>query len=178
MKKSLVVVVACLLGSLAGYAQGYVQFANIGTGLNSPFKNVDNTALTGTGFYVELLAGADAASATTSIVPLFTGSFGAGYFNGGSRNVANVTGGSAFAVVRVWDSMGGTLATYAAAAATVGAKIATSNPFAVTLQPSSTLPPTIMTGMPSLQLMTVVPEPSTLALAMLGIGALLLRRRK
>jgi len=182
--KKILVLVGCLVGGLSAFAQGYVNFANLGTGVNSPFRNVGGaTPLSGAGFMVELLTGASQAAVTTSITPLFTGSFNAGFFNGGSRTVPAsdvfTSGGNTFtwAMVRVWDSVGGTITTYAAAQnAGHGATLAWQSP----VQASATLPAAAMAGMPLINGTgnLVVPEPSTIILGALGAAALLFRRRK
>lgn len=181
--KKILVLVGCLVGGLSAFAQGYVNFANLGTGVNSPFRGVSGTALSGAGYMVELLTGATQAGVATSITPLFTGSFNAGFFNGGSRTVPAsdvfTAGGGTFtwAMVRVWDSVGGTLTSYAAAQAVGhGATIAWQSP----VQTSATLPAAAMAGMPLINGNgnLVVPEPSTIILGALGAAALLFRRRK
>jgi hypothetical protein len=49
--------------SAPAFGQGTILFANVGTGLNAPIFDADGTTrLAGTGFSVELLAGATAAS--------------------------------------------------------------------------------------------------------------------
>jgi hypothetical protein len=78
-------------------------------------------------------------------------------------------------IVRAWDSRTG--ATYDAATTK-----AESDPISLltgndTSGGTPTLPPTTLTGLQSFQL-EVVPEPSTIALALLGAGLLLFRRRK
>src|SRR6266542_4236493 len=86
MKKILVLAV-CLVGGLSAFAQGYVNFGNLGTGVNSPIKDVNGVLLNGAGYYVELLVGPTANSVADSITPLFIGSFSSGYFLGGTRTV-------------------------------------------------------------------------------------------
>lgn len=183
MKKTLIAV-ACLVGSLSAFGQGYLNFANLGTGVNSPFRTDTGVVLTGAGYNVELVVGLTATTVADSLAPLFTGSFGAGFFNGGSRTVpaADINGtGQTFVMVRAWSTQGGTLTTYAAAVA-AGALTGTTVAFSATPQPSNLLPPNPLTGMPLINgngnLVSVVPEPTTLALAALGIGALFIRRRK
>ena len=183
MKKALILI-ACLSGGLSAFAQGYVNFANIGTGVAAPFHDNNGTALTGGGYMVQLLAGTAAGSATDALTPIFSGNFASGFFNAGSITVpaGDISGGSAFFVVRAWSTMGGTVLSYAAAQSTVGALWGTTTAFQVTPQSSATLPPAALAGMPQLNgngnMIQTVPEPTVLALGVLGVGALLLRRRK
>jgi PEP-CTERM motif len=186
MKKTLTVIV-CLVGSLTAFSQGYVNFANLGTGVNSKFNDVNGVALTGTGYMVELLAGQT--SPTDSLTPVFMGSFASGYFNGGSVTVPaadiDASGNSVFQV-RVWNTLGGTITSYAAAIATgSGSSTGVTASFTVKPQVSTTLPPAALAGMPLINgtgnltpTPAVVPEPSVLAMAFLGLGALFIRRRK
>lgn len=181
--KKLALVTLLLIAAVGAQAQGYVNFANIGAGVNQPMRNTVGTAapvlIAGTGIYVELLAGSTAdVSSMSPVGAMFMGSFANGYFNGGSRNVTTVTGTSAFAAIRAWSTQGGTLTSWSAGNV-VGNQAGITAPFAITLQPSSTLPPAVMTGMPGLTLTTVVPEPATLVLGALGLAGLLcIRRRK
>lgn len=81
--------------------------------------------------------------------------------------------------IRAWDNRGGTLTTWAAAlganppVATGHSELLANLP--VTVAP--TTPVASLTGLTSFNL-TIVPEPSLIALGALGLGALLLRRRK
>jgi hypothetical protein len=172
--KKLLLTAAAMLAVLGAHAQGTVNFANIGTGVNAPFNDVGGAALAGANWSVELLAGSSA-TALNPVVTL-TPTFSAGYFNGGSQNVGFA--GAGFYQVRVWNTAAG--ATYAAAAAnaTLG-RIADSGALAITPTQPATPPgtPAPLAGLTSLTL-TQVPEPSTIALGLLGAAALLIRRRK
>jgi len=84
--------------------------------------------------------------------------------------------------MRVWDNKGGTILTWDQAITTAGVAYGSSDLFTVpfslggTLSPPNT-PPNLQ-GLQSFQL-TVVPEPSVIALGVLGAGCLfMLRRRK
>lgn len=194
--KKLAVTIACLVGGLSAFGQGFVSLANLGAGVNSPFKDSSGVAISGSGYTVELLTGATAASVADSISPFFTGNFLAGgYFNAGSRTVplADVFAWAAspnaaapngtFAMLRVWSNLGGTVSTYAQATLTAGAQIGTTAVWETPVQTSTTLPAAAMFAMPLINgtgnlTPVAVPEPSTITLGMLGVAVLLLRRRK
>lgn len=177
MKKILLTAVA-MLAALSLYGQGNVNFANAGVGLNSPFTDATAAgARLGAGTWtVELWAGADAGSLALAGAA-YTGAFANGYFNAGQRTVANVTGTSAFAQVRVWDNMGGTITSYTQASGTAGVRFGQSSVFAITLTTAPATPATMVNLGPVA--VDVIPEPSTIALGLLGaVGALMFRRRK
>jgi len=177
MKKILLTAVA-MMAALSLYGQGNVNFANAGVGLNAPFFDVGGSTRLGAGTYtVELWAGPDANNLALAGAA-YTGSFANGYFNAGQRTVSNVTGGTAVAVVRVWDNQGGTITSFAQASTTANVRFGSSaTPFNISLTTAPATPAT-MTGLTSITL-AVIPEPSTIALGILGaVGAFLLRRRK
>jgi hypothetical protein len=179
--KKLLIIAAFMAAALSTSAQGTVNFVNRITGtLDAPVFGIDGvTPLNGSGFMAQLYAGtsADSLQAVGNPAPFRTGT-GAGYWNPTAapstealRVVNGIAGGAnAFVQVVAWDVASG--ATYAAA----GIKGA-SPVFQVALggagNPPST--PAVLTG---LQSFSLVPEPSTIALGLLGAAALLLRRRK
>jgi len=79
--------------------------------------------------------------------------------------------------MRVWDNQGGAITSWAAAVARGDVATGFSDPFNVTMSANASIPPPNMVGLTSFNL-TVVPEPSVIALGALALGALLLRRRK
>ena len=178
--KKIAILAVSLLVVAGSYAQGTVNFANAGAGLNAPiFDENGTTKLAGAGFMVELLAGTTATSLAAVGTPTtFLSGGGAGYFNGGVITVPGIAAGtSGFFAVRAWnDSLG---ATYALASA-AGHGYGTSSPFQVTTGGAGTPagPPATLVGLTSFSLVAAVPEPSTIALGLLGAAALLLRRRK
>ncbi len=173
--KKILIVVASVLVSVGTFGQGTINFSNVGPGLNAPISKADGTKLSGDKYKAELLVGSSASSLTAVATSAFSSTASAaGLFLGGSVTLAGQAGGtSPFIQVRAWDTTTG--ATYAAAttkgASTVfvlGAKLGdpSANP--------PTTPPALL-GMTSFSL---VPEPSVIALALLGGAALLMRRRK
>lgn len=83
--------------------------------------------------------------------------------------------------VRAWNNAGGTIVSWAAVLAAEGTANEVANGvsdiFSMTPAVSPTPQPN-MTAMTSFNLVAPVPEPSLIALGALGLGALLLRRRK
>jgi hypothetical protein len=177
--KKLALIAVGLVTACAMYAQGTLNFANIGGGgLNSPFKDAAGVNLTGQ-YKVELLAG-PSASSLSSIVVLTT-TFAAGYFNGSSQSIANLTSTSGFALVRVWSDLTATSwANVSSGFYGVSGGIAAPTPFGITVTAPATPAgtPASMVNMPAISLIPVVPEPSVIALGAVGLAALLLRRRK
>jgi len=174
--KKILIVVASVLVSVGTFGQGTVNFSNVGPGLNAPITNVDKTTkLAGDKYKAELLVGSSASSLTPVATTTFsTTPSAAGLFLGGTVVLAGQAGGTTpFMQVRAWDTTTG--ATYAAASIkgagavfTLGAK----------LGDPSAVPPTTPPALQGMASFSLVPEPSVIALALLGGAALLLRRRK
>lgn len=187
MKKLLLTVASVLTVALAGYSQGTVTMSNVGAGLNAPITGVGGSPNLGSGFWAQLYAGAQGtgASALTAVgspVEFAAGGFPAGYFNGGTVTIPTIAGGvTATLQVRAWDGSGGNSYEAAVSAGKDAGESATFDTLLGndTSGPVPTLPAT-MTGLKSFSLQpgTVIPEPSTIALGLLGLSALLIRRRK
>jgi hypothetical protein len=188
MKKTLIAVAVGLSFVGGVYAQGTVDFRNKNAGLTPPFDvpiyDVDGTTkLSGANFLAQIYFSATQngsfAPITDPAAPFRTGG-GAGYWNYGTdftRVLTGIAAGTAAWIqVRVWDSTAGATPD---AAKLGGGKWGDSNIFSVTTGGSGNPPavPATLIGMTSFQLQQV-PEPSTIALGVLGLGALLLRRRK
>jgi len=143
--------------------------------------------VSGTGFTAELWAG-PAASAEGSLAAVSSALGGVSSFRtGGAAGLWNAQlatipgvpeGGTATIQVRVWDNRGGTITTWAAALA-AGSTLAHGKSDVVQVPGLGlvTVTPPFPTNLRSFNLQAV-PEPSTIALGVLGVGALLLRRRK
>jgi hypothetical protein len=107
-----------------------------------------------------------------------------GFWTGSSPAVPGVVGGGADRakfIIRVWDNRGGTVTTWQQVLA--DNNIPRGDSGIIRLDAALGLAPSIpapnMVGLESFQLFTVVPEPSVIALGVLGAGCLfLLRRRK
>jgi hypothetical protein len=189
MKKTLTAVAVCLSFAAGVYAQGTVDFRNRNTaaGLDAPVyqDSVGGTKLGNANFVANIFYSATQNGSFTAITdpaaPFRTGT-GAGYWNFGTdftRVIPGIAGGgSAWIMVRVWDSTKG--ADYATAKA-AGSAWGDSNAFQVNPLGGAGSPPSVpavLAGLQPFALTNAVPEPSTIALGMLGAAALLLRRRK
>ena len=143
--------------------------------------------LQGTGFSAQLWVGTDVdhlAPCTASIggavlTSTFRTGSGAGLLNTATAFAGLDAGTSVLAVLRVWDNQGGTILSYAealaknAATGSGGTQVALGG---VSANGTIFANPNLL-GLTSFQL-HIVPEPSVIALGVLGLGALLLRRRK
>lgn len=178
MKKLILMTV--LLGGLSTsmYAQGTVQFDNTGGGLiylgagntNPVAVSINGELLGGTPY--TSLASLSGANALTAV------DFGVVQNANGTSYIVPGTpvGTAAQLQVLLWD---GNATSYLAAVA-AGANVADSglfsNPTGGAGAPPG--PPTTLTGMPSLHLVSAVPEPSVIALGCLGVVSLIAFRRR
>lgn len=98
---------------------------------------------------------------------------------GGAVTSKHGVGEPAAYQVRAWDNKGGTITTWAAALA-ASQRGETGAGFSDVIGVTLTTPPDATRNLLGLQSfnLTIVPEPSLIALGALGFGALLLRRRK
>jgi hypothetical protein len=181
MKKLTATLLASSLLGLVAFAQGTVNFANLGVGLNQPILlNDGTTKVPSTGYTAELLAGTSAANLASVATTGFL-STAPGYFNGGVVTLAGITAGTAgFFEVRVFSTASGSFANAQTANAlnTWGQSAV----FSVTTGGAGAPPgpPASLTTLQGFNLNSggVVPEPSSLALAGLGAAALLVFRRR
>jgi len=152
--KKFVLTALCALISVSAFAQGTIQLSNIGKGI----VTIDGAAA-GPGSATVQYADADnnLVGGTASIL-------GAGFFSGGSTTLEGLTGEVSLKLAGTVD----------------GANYSFSDPFTVTLGGAGT-PPSPAAALPGdfsgLNISTI-PEPSTIALAVLGGAALFFRRRK
>lgn len=154
--KKFVLTVLCTLVSLSAFAQGTIQLSNIGKGI----VTIDGAAA-GPG-----AATVQYADANNNLVGGTASILGAGFFSAGSTTLAGLTGEVTLKLAGWVD----------------GGTASFSDPFTVTLGGSGT-PPSPAAALPGnfggLNITTaIVPEPSTIALAILGGAALFFRRRK
>lgn len=191
--KKLTLVAAAVLIAVSGYSQGTVQSANGATSLVTN-SLTGASAIAGTTFKVALYYLPDQALAPTAadfdqrgvlLGPAVNMGPVAGRYSTGTRSTPASTppGGAAWFQVRAWESSFG--ADYMAAFNNpnpVGGRLAlvgTSNIIRVDTGNPTTTPPGSPTGIavPGFVLVPV-PEPSVIALGVLGVGALLILRRR
>jgi hypothetical protein len=176
MKKLLVTLVA-VLASATAFGQGTINFNNLvsAAGINAPVFKPDGTTGAGAGAGANaqlfLLAGG-VYTALTPATTFRTSPAGPaqGYVVAPATavTVPGVAGGAqATVVLRAWEGAG----TYDAAAIR-----GESSPITITLGGAGA-PPSLPANLVGLTSFSMVPEPSTLALGLLGAAALLYRRR-
>jgi hypothetical protein len=176
MKKLILTAVAVMV-SVAAFAQGQITFNNRVSGVvdaRVTFADGPNIGQgVGAGYTAQLFGSADGNN-LAALIPSTTfrtsSTAAQGYVNGVTVDVPGIASGAkATIVMRVFDS--------------ANAKVGESAPITITLGGGLAVP----ANLEGLQAFTVtaggavtpiVPEPSTIALAALGVGALLLRRRK
>jgi hypothetical protein len=193
MKKLLLTLVAVAV-SMSVYAQGTADFKNIGG------KAVNNT-LTGApvaasatsgivaGLYWAPLGTAD--DAAFQMVGASANFLGNGLFNGGTRTVPTTApNGAVLLQVRAWETafgnsyeaVSGNLVPQVVGGTSRLGLLGKSASFEGTLGNPTTTPPgtalNIAPLMPQFAVSVNVPEPSVIALGVLGAGALLLLRRR
>jgi hypothetical protein len=177
--KKLLVAMTCALITVSAYGQGTINFANsAGTLITYQGTGVPVGQYTVALLYsaTDPLGNASSMSsiATTGISPL------AGRFLGGTATTPASTpaGNVAWFAVQAWQN---TFASYAAAVAG-GGIVGTSSIFSLATGGGGSPPgpATSLTAPGGFTGLAVapVPEPSTIALGVLGVAALLLRRRK
>jgi hypothetical protein len=186
--KKLLLVAACIVASVGALAQGTILFNNVSAGaVAGKITDSDGTTgLAGAAFMAQLYAGADANSlAPVGVALTFRTGAAAGFVDttSGDATVAipGVASGTVANVlqVRAWAASGGS--TYAAAVAAgahagESAIFASGGPLGGGGSPPAT--PASLANFKGFSLaFTAVPEPSTIALGVLGVAGLLMRRR-
>jgi len=167
----------------AAAADGTVDFNTVGSG-NPVFDVNGTTALSGSGFMAQIywsatptgtfVAGGTAQAFLTGAAAGFVSPSFGGAASDSVTLAGTSPGGSVSVQVRAWKvSTGATwdVATTRGSSASFTVAMGGGGP--------PPLPNSDLSGMPGFKLTaTVVPEPSTIALGLLGAGALLLRRKK
>lgn len=183
MKKTLLLA-SCLLAACSALAQGTVNFNTSVTGkVDAPITDVNGTTLLpGDGTFLAQLYYGPAGAVESALTPIGAAiSFRSnkpGYLTGGTLALTGITPGAAAVVqVRAWEAAGGSKYEDAAAS---GKKFGKSELLAVAKTGGDTSggPPTTPANLVGLKGFALIPEPSTIALGVLGAAALLIRRRK
>ena len=165
--KKIVLLFASTLIATSAFAQGTINFTNM-----KPSKQIitDAAGAKVEGGWAQLYAGktADSLAAVGSPVAFYTGTK-AGYFKGGVVDAG--FNGAGFFQVAAWKGAD----TYAAAT-----ESGMSNVIGLTPGDSTASPPGLPKDLVGLEAfsLTVIPEPGTIALAVLGLAAFFVRRRK
>lgn len=182
--KKLLLVAALMVATVGALAQntainGSVNFANTASALGTaaPVSDEAGTLLSGAAFLAQIYA----ASVESSLAPVgspipFKVN---GLFSGGKVLIPTVGQGvKAFIKVGVWDASGGSTLEAALAA---GKQTGFSSVISVTTGGDDTIPPLTPANLIGLTAWSIkgqaIPEPTTIALGLLGAAGLLLRRR-
>ena len=187
MKATIVIVLAFVSVSSFCHAQGTVNFANAGAGLNAPVHlETISGALAGAGYMAQLLVDTGGGSFTAvGNAVNFIGAAAPGYFNGGVVTVSQVAPGALDTFqIFAWDSAT-VITTYAQALTAWNAgqlRGGYGGPVTIATGGAGT-PPSVPASLVGLQPWflvgeTIIPEPSVVLLGLFGAVALLLRRRQ
>jgi hypothetical protein len=173
--KKLIVAAVIGLTAYGALAQGSFVFGNRATaaGIDAPVTMPGGGArLEGAAFLAQAYVGqtADSLAPVGPILPFRTGG-AAGYITSTAVDVTGQASANVVVVMRAWEAAKG--ASYEAAVAG-GGIYGSSLPVSLALSN----PPAAPTDMVGLAAFSLVPEPSTMALGVLGVAALLLRRRQ
>ena len=192
MKKTLfAIIAACALGTTNSHGQGSIFFQNLASGPIRAVNYIGPNYYAGAPFRVSLfwVAGAYSGSAYQLIssgtyfaanAPMFGAgpvvepdqSNGAGFFDGGVIQIPGTTAGIYSFVVVAWNGA----SSYQQAFTSPSSYLGNSSVFQVTLVTGAT--PANTTVIPTFLTTTPDPEPTTFALAGLGLVSLLVVRRR
>jgi len=174
---------AALMMAVAAYGQGTFLFNTHDTAAGNVVNfTLNGSPASGANIFVEVLAGADANSlvALTPTLALNRTGAGAGYTSPFSQvYTTTLAGGTASIGYRAYE--GTSFATATAKSALITSTLGSlPAPLTVSLAVAPAPPNevTLGTGTVALTGGTTIPEPATLALGALGVGALLLIRRR
>ena len=165
--KKLILLLACTVIATSAFTQGTINFTNM-----KPSKQIitDASGAKVEGGFAQLYAGtsADNLAAVGSPVAFYEGTK-AGYFKGGVVDAG--FNGAGFFQVKAWKGAD----TFEAAL-----ESGMSNVIGLTPGDSTASPPGLPADLAGLEAfsLTVIPEPGTIALAVLGLAAFFVRRRK
>jgi hypothetical protein len=180
MKKLILTAALGLAVVSAAFAQGTINFASAAPGAVFVTSNTAGVKATGAGYLADFYYGANGSTegqlTALGLPATFNTGAQAGYFTGGARTIPGFGGGTTIeAQVRVWQSTFGPTYDLAAAA---GGEVGKSSLFTVTLAtPPGT--PQVLNGLNGTFIVaSPVPEPTTFAMAGLGLASMLILRRR
>jgi hypothetical protein len=169
--KKLAIVAVCLIATVAAYGQGQVNLANrnVATGLDAPIFDFSGNKLD-SGFLAQLYVN-DAAVGPTAE---FRDGAGAGYIRTVAVDTGQPYGTEVTVMVKAWDAAEASFE----AAQGAGLQYGASDAIVMNVSGITGGVPDLPVFIDGLQSFSLVPEPSTIALGLLGAAILFLRRRK
>jgi hypothetical protein len=197
MKKLILSVTAIAGFSLAGFAQGSINFDGSGNTSTSPTATSNGSVFiagvldTATDINSELLYSSTAGGTYSPVVTLLLSSSATSTSSAIGQTLAAAGDITSYGSGVLYDPNGisYSIPTFAAGSVvyfevsgsvTVNGTVYSgqTGPFAETLVASTSPVPAVIDQMPALNLVSVVPEPSTLAMAGVGLASMLFFRRK
>jgi len=172
--KKLIVAAAALMVGVAAYGQGQVLFNTHIDTVAARILAPDGTPATSGFIELGILSNGSFTAMTPDVTPVFkTSATGAGYVNAGNATAAGIADGTVVnLVLRAWQGPAGS--TFANAAIKGSSELD-----GVTLHAGINAPGELVNGAGvPMAGFTMTPEPTTLALGAVGLGALLMFRRK
>jgi len=179
--KKLILTVAALIVAVGAQAQGYFEFNTRNTTIGEvvTFLDAGGAKLSGADYWVQVFAG-PANGGVAGLVALDgplalnrTGS-GAGLANPFSKSYTTALPAGP-ALIGYQSYQGSSFATATAKSDLITTKLGSTTPLTVTLVEAPNLPNSLTLGTGNVSL---VPEPATLALGLIGLGTLLAFRRR
>jgi len=176
--KKLITALASTLVGLAAYGQGMINFANLvpaPANINAPFFMGDGvTKVPVGGYQVSLLVGTTANN--LSVVDT-VGLAVPGYIGSKTETLAGIPPGTPiFYAIEIWNTAAGSTFPFAQASGQPNSWGLFISPTASAIPTAPPYVPGPLTGLTSIYVGVLIPEPSTFALAVLGAAVLLLFR--
>jgi len=177
--KKLITTLACSMAAVAAFGQGSFAFSSsIGGATDNTITLKSSGASADSPYQAEVAVGVGTTLSSLTLYPSSITPLATGWIFGPTFALTSVAAGSTVAFdVLVWNPADG--ATYALAAAKPGAIFGSSGVVQGYVTGGAGSPPSVAPN-PAFGPFTLQasPEPTTLALGAMGLGALLLRRRK